>query len=320
MKKFILLSILLILSTQLFTGCSCEHEWIDATCDSSRICSLCGTTDGEPLGHSWTDATCTASKTCELCAVTEGDPLPHTPGEVQTSTDYVRAITTQTQTCTGCNTVLNSEETVISLVGEDYFHLSPEEFVARLNHIYASIGKTDWSVKLETVPTENADFFMGIISCGDVIYARVIFSTKENNPNTRQLVTLLKEQDKHERIVSHVQVNINYREIASQLNDWTNADISEASDQVSALFDDENLFSDILVPVFRTFGSSLEEPDADSLIRTAYAKTSNFFNYEDIVFTNQCGDFYAEFANVYLANLSYLVNITTSSEYWMENN
>ena len=314
--KFVLMAVFLFM----LSGCGCEHEWTDANCTAPRTCSLCSATEGDALGHSWQDATCTAPRTCALCAATEGDVLPHTPGDVVTETDFIRAVTTETQSCTICNTVLSMQENVISLVEGDYFLLSPEEFVARLNHIYASIGKTDWAVKLETVPTENADFFMGIISCGDVIDARLFFSTKENNPDTRQLVTLLMEQDKHERIVSHVQVNINYREIASQLNDWTNADISEASDQVSALFDDENLFADILVPVFRTFGSSLEEPDADSLIRAAYAKTSNFFNYENIVFTNQCGDFYAEFANVYLANLSYLVNITTSSEYWMENN
>ena len=36
---------------------SCEHEWEDATCTQAKTCTLCGETEGEPLGHiegSWT--------------------------------------------------------------------------------------------------------------------------------------------------------------------------------------------------------------------------------------------------------------------------
>ena len=29
------------------------HEWIDATCTEPKKCSICGATEGEPLGHSW---------------------------------------------------------------------------------------------------------------------------------------------------------------------------------------------------------------------------------------------------------------------------
>ena len=54
----------------------CEHAWIDATCDAPQTCSLCGTTEGDPV-HQWLDATCDEPQTCELCGVTEGDPMGH---------------------------------------------------------------------------------------------------------------------------------------------------------------------------------------------------------------------------------------------------
>lgn len=53
------------------------HEWSDATCTESRTCTICGKTDGEPLGHVWQDATCTEPKTCSVCGVTEGEALGH---------------------------------------------------------------------------------------------------------------------------------------------------------------------------------------------------------------------------------------------------
>ena len=92
----------------------CEHEWVDATCETPKTCDICGETEGEALGHSyeavvtepncedkgytthtcsvcgdaytsdevdalghsWKDATTEAPKTCESCGETEGEPLP----------------------------------------------------------------------------------------------------------------------------------------------------------------------------------------------------------------------------------------------------
>lgn len=314
--KLVLISVFLLL----LSGCGCEHQWIEANCTAPRTCSLCAETDGDPLGHSWQDASCTAPKTCSLCTETEGNCLPHTPGDIVINTDYVQALIIETQSCSICNETLSTQETVISLVDGDYFLLSLEEFILRLNRIYAATGKTDWSAQLETIPTADGNFLRGVVYCGDAVYARLLFGTKENNPDTTQLIMLLKEEEKNQRIISHVQVQINYRELASQVNDSTNSDISEATNQVSALFANKELFIDILLPVFKTFGATLEESDAKSLIDSAYTKSSNYFDYQDIVYTDKCGDFYTEFINVYLANLSYLVNITTSPEYWMENN
>lgn len=55
----------------------CFHDWRDATCTVPRTCSICGRTDGDPLGHDWQDATCSEPKTCKRCGEKEGDPLGH---------------------------------------------------------------------------------------------------------------------------------------------------------------------------------------------------------------------------------------------------
>ena len=238
MKKYILLSIVLILSAQLLTGCSCEHQWIDATCNqpmtcslcgasegeplvhiwteatctASRMCTLCSATEGDPLGHSWTDATCIAPRTCTLCAATEGNPLPHTPGETEISADYVRAVQIETQACIDCGTVLSTNETTVSLVDGDYFLLSPEEFVERLNYIYTQSGMTDWSAKLELVTSDGQDYNLVTLCQDNIIYARVFFASK-----SREITA----QEKDERIISLLEIDIIFGEIVTQQNGWT---------------------------------------------------------------------------------------------------
>ncbi len=51
------------------------HTWIEASCTSARTCTICGKTDGDPLGHTWTDATYYSPKICSICNSTEGDSL-----------------------------------------------------------------------------------------------------------------------------------------------------------------------------------------------------------------------------------------------------
>ena len=37
----------------------CEHDWNDADCDTPETCSICGATQGEPLGHDYVNGDCT---------------------------------------------------------------------------------------------------------------------------------------------------------------------------------------------------------------------------------------------------------------------
>lgn len=78
--------------------CSCslhDHEWQDATCTTAKTCSICGHTEGDPLGHQWADATCTAPKTCSVCGETKGNPSKHS---------WIYATCETPKTCSLCGT------------------------------------------------------------------------------------------------------------------------------------------------------------------------------------------------------------------------
>lgn len=108
MKKTISAMVVTMILCLLLTGCSCKHEWADATCTQPKTCTKCGVTEGDALGHSWGDweiekeATVTKSgtkiKTCSRC------------GETQTE----------------------SYETEI-FFADGYFLLSPKDFCERLS-------------------------------------------------------------------------------------------------------------------------------------------------------------------------------------------
>ena len=85
---FLILACLLV-----FTGCQCEHEWVEADCVTPKTCSLCEEVEGAPLGHTWEAATCDTAKTCETCGETEGEALDHS---------WVEASCEAPKTCERC--------------------------------------------------------------------------------------------------------------------------------------------------------------------------------------------------------------------------
>ncbi|MBQ4065445.1 MAG: CotH kinase family protein, partial [Clostridia bacterium] len=70
------------------------HTWVDASCDAPKTCSACGLTEGEPLSHAWYDATCELPKICARCMHTEGEPLGH---------DWSSASCEEAKTCAVCD-------------------------------------------------------------------------------------------------------------------------------------------------------------------------------------------------------------------------
>lgn len=78
MKRKSCTLLLVLLCAAVFTGCQCEHAWVEASCDVPKTCTLCQETDGAPLGHSWLAATCETPKTCEVCGVVQGEAEGHT--------------------------------------------------------------------------------------------------------------------------------------------------------------------------------------------------------------------------------------------------
>lgn len=70
------------------------HDWADATCLEPQVCSICGATQGEPLGHDWTEADCRYPETCSRCGEERGAALGH---------DWADATCTLPKTCKRCH-------------------------------------------------------------------------------------------------------------------------------------------------------------------------------------------------------------------------
>lgn len=94
MKKFFILLSCTLCLLILFTACKCKHTWNDATCTTPKTCTICSSTEGEPLGHKWTVATCTQSKKCSTCGEIDGEPLGHV---------FVEATCEKSKYCSVCN-------------------------------------------------------------------------------------------------------------------------------------------------------------------------------------------------------------------------
>lgn len=74
----------------------CEHCWDDPHCDSPMTCSLCGKTEGEPLGHIWREATCISPRYCSACGTVDGGELGH---------EWTEATCTEAETCSRCGEI-----------------------------------------------------------------------------------------------------------------------------------------------------------------------------------------------------------------------
>ncbi|MBQ4565327.1 MAG: hypothetical protein IJA48_03165 [Oscillospiraceae bacterium] len=105
MKQTLL--ILLALSLLLLSGCSCDHRWREADCLSPKTCESCGETEGEALGHS--------------------------PGEWTETIDITACTIEKEQLCTRCGIQTGTETEVLdSLIRDELFLYTPEEFMARM--------------------------------------------------------------------------------------------------------------------------------------------------------------------------------------------
>lgn len=77
-----------------------KHAWIEATCTEAETCSVCGITQGEPLGHKWKAATCIDPETCSVCGLTQGTALGH---------EWEEATCTKPKTCSVCGATEGTE-------------------------------------------------------------------------------------------------------------------------------------------------------------------------------------------------------------------
>lgn len=110
-SKLALFLALVALNLVVLSGCSCEHEWLDASCEEPAKCSLCEEVKGEALGHTWADATCETPNTCSVCGTTDGEALGHT---------WVDATYDSPKSCTTCGKTEGEALPVIQAVEQAY--------------------------------------------------------------------------------------------------------------------------------------------------------------------------------------------------------
>ncbi len=79
-----LLALLILLCLALASCASpksaCEtgnHNWQEATCQTPKLCLVCGASEGASLPHNWQEATCEAESVCADCSMTRGMPVGH---------------------------------------------------------------------------------------------------------------------------------------------------------------------------------------------------------------------------------------------------
>lgn len=119
MNKKISCFLLLMLVFLFVPGCNKKHthDYEDATCTQPKICTICGQTEGDPLGHTYDndcddicnvcgetrivqhqfiDATCEEPKTCTACGKQEGQALGHL---------WVDATFEEAKTCSRCGKI-----------------------------------------------------------------------------------------------------------------------------------------------------------------------------------------------------------------------
>ena len=115
------------------------HKWTAASCTAPRTCSVCGETDGEPLGHDWgewtvtTEATCTEkgekTRSCqrEGCNETQTEEIAakgHVPGEpvrenVVPATEKEDGSYDEVIYCTACEAELSRRTRIIPRQEQD---------------------------------------------------------------------------------------------------------------------------------------------------------------------------------------------------------
>ena len=119
-KKQIILGIVGILFILGILFYTCYHSWSKATCEEAKTCTICGKTEGKPLGHIWSKATCEKPKTCSICGRTEGEVLGHSVSDWKVVEEPTCSQAgKQEGICSRCqNTITESMNKVAHTLGE----------------------------------------------------------------------------------------------------------------------------------------------------------------------------------------------------------
>lgn len=132
MKKKTVCLVLAMILMALMAGCSCQHEWQDATC--------------------------TAPKTCSKCGETEGEVLAHVQGEWEIATDATYSNPgVKKACCTLCGQVLAEESFIKERIENGLFVFSKQELMDMLEEALAEYS-SDFSVSEDSTLIAVADY------------------------------------------------------------------------------------------------------------------------------------------------------------------
>lgn len=67
----------------------CIHDWKEADCLHSQICTMCGRTKGEALGHTYSELTCTEDAICIRCGDVKEKATGHKWTEITCTEDAI---------------------------------------------------------------------------------------------------------------------------------------------------------------------------------------------------------------------------------------
>lgn len=150
MKQITVCGLLLALAigiTACGNPCANGHTWKEADCTTAQTCSVCGITEGKPLGHNIPEYTVTTEATCSVegeeqgactrCGVTQSRSIakkPHTNGEWEITR---QATATSPGQKTLCCAVCGAE------IKNETFTLSAEEIEADFIKSCASYSYQD---------------------------------------------------------------------------------------------------------------------------------------------------------------------------------
>ena len=69
------------------------HNYVDATCEKAKECTVCGKIEGEALGHDYSRVTCENDAVCSRCKDISQKALGH---------DWIEATKKTPKTCSEC--------------------------------------------------------------------------------------------------------------------------------------------------------------------------------------------------------------------------
>ena len=307
MKKANYWIILFFMMIFVLSGCGCEHKWIDADCITPKTCAHCQETEGEALGHTWLDATCTAPKTCSVCALTDGDPLPHSPGEQQIETNLITAIRSEKKSCTGCGTILNETETAISLVGDGVFLLSMDDFVKRLNYVYAQNGESDLSARVDYAFDGEMPILM--ISYRGIEFLVINFFVRDPDPITFSRMT---NEHMDDPVIKEVSVHIDYWDFVG----YSPSDPDIPDENILAmceLYEDDAFSTRVLAPIYTVLDPTLTTDQInESILRGRHVQEVT--DTKEYYYNEKCGDLYVEYVDFFNEFFFCGVSIATSED------